>query len=65
MRSSILRPVSLCAQIRWPPTTYILKASDGLVYVARRKFVELFVVAKDDDCHVDRAENGKLMRLLE
>lgn len=45
--------------------TYILKTSDCLIYIARREFVKLFVVAKDDDCHVDRAENGKLMRLLE
>ncbi len=45
--------------------TYVLKPSDCLVYIARRKLVKFFVVAKDDDCHVDRAEDRKLMRLLE
>ncbi len=45
--------------------SYILKTSDSLIYIPRRKFVEFFVVAKDDDCHIDGAEDGKLVRLLE
>lgn len=45
--------------------TYILVSSNRLVYVARGEFVQFLVVAKDDDSHVDRAEDGQLMRLLE
>lgn len=40
-------------------------AADGLVDVAGRELVQLLVVAEDDDCDVDGAEDGKLMSLLE
>ena len=44
---------------------YILVPSDGLVDVARRELVQLLVVAEDDDGHVDGAEHGELVSLLE
>jgi hypothetical protein len=44
---------------------YILVPANGLVDVARRELVQLLVVAKDDDGHVDGAEHRELMRLLE
>lgn len=40
-------------------------AADGLVDVARRKLVQLLVVAEDDDGNVDGAQDGELVRLLE
>lgn len=33
----------------------VLKAADGLVYVARRKLVELLVTAEDDNSDINRA----------
>jgi hypothetical protein len=46
-------------------TTHILKPRDSLVDVARRVLVQLLVVTEDDDCDVDGAQHGKLVRLLE
>lgn len=40
-------------------------AGDEIVHVSRRVFVELLVVAKDEDGDVDRAKYGELMSLLE
>jgi hypothetical protein len=42
-----------------------LVAANRLVDVAGREFVELLVVAEDDDGDVDGAEHRELMRLLE
>jgi hypothetical protein len=53
---------TLCPRIRG---AYILVPANGLVDVARRKLVQLLVVAEDDDGDVNRAEHGELMRLLE
>lgn len=39
--------------------------ANRLVDVAGREFVELLVVAEDDDGHVDGAEHRELVRLLE
>jgi hypothetical protein len=50
--------VLVCAAI-------VLVPANGLVDVAGREFVELLVVAEDDDGHVDGAEHRELMRLLE
>ena len=65
MRSSILQKISTWPSCKRMSATYILISPDSLVYVAGREFVEFFVVAKNDDCHVDRTKDGKLMRLLE
>jgi uncharacterized membrane protein YebE (DUF533 family) len=42
-----------------------LVPANRFVDIARGKFVELLVVAEDDDGHVDGAEHRELMRLLE
>lgn len=39
--------------------------ANGLVDVARREFIELLVVAEDDDGDVYRAKHRELVRLLE
>jgi hypothetical protein len=44
---------------------YILVPANGLVDVARRKLVQLLVVAEDDDGDVNRAQHRQLVRLLE
>lgn len=44
---------------------YILVAANGLVDVAGRELVQLLVVAKDDDGHVDGAEDRQLVGLFE
>ena len=69
--SAILRDLSaqnsfsaaLSIRDRWG--AYILIAANGLVDVARGKLVQLLVVAEDDDCDVDGAEDRELVRLLE
>lgn len=38
---------------------------DEVPHVSTRVLVQLFIVAKDEDGDVDRAENGELMCLLE
>lgn len=45
--------------------TYVLISADELVHVGRGVFVELLVVAEDEDGDVDGAEDGELVRLLE
>jgi hypothetical protein len=45
---------TLCPRIRG---AYILVPANGLVDVARRKLVQLLVVAEDDDGDVNRAEH--------
>lgn len=45
--------------------TYVLESADGVIDVARRVLVQLFVVAEDDHCHIDRAQDGEFMCLLE
>ena len=40
-------------------------SSDHIINVPRGKFVQLLVVAENDDGHVDGAEDGQLMRFLE
>ena len=58
--------VSLNAEaIKERDATYILISTDGLIDISGRKLVQFFVVAKDNDSYVDRAENRKLMRFLE
>lgn len=52
----------MCETIR---DTHILKPCYRLVYVAGRVFVQLLIVAEDDDGDVDGAQHGELMRLLE
>jgi hypothetical protein len=42
-----------------------LISGEDLSNIAARVFVQLFVIAKYNDRNVNRAENGKLMRLLE
>jgi uncharacterized membrane protein YebE (DUF533 family) len=42
-----------------------LVPANRLVDIARGEFVELLVVAEDDDGHIDGAEHRELMRLLE
>ena len=44
---------------------YILVPANRLVDIARGEFVELLIVAEDDDGHIDGAEHRELMRLLE
>lgn len=36
-----------------------------ILHISTRVFVQLLVVPEYDDCHIDRAKDGKLMRLLE
>lgn len=43
----------------------VLEPRDDVVDVRRGVLVELLVVSEDDDGDIDRAEDGKLMRLLE
>jgi hypothetical protein len=45
--------------------TYILIPRQDLPNITTRVFVQFLVVAKDYNRDIDRAENGKLMRLLE
>ena len=52
----------MCKIIR---DTHILKSCYRLVYVAGRVFVQLLIVAEDDNGDVDGAQHGELMRLLE
>ena len=55
----IRRPfVLVCAAI-------VLEATNDLVDVRRRVFIQLLVVAKDNDGDVDGAEDGELVCLLE
>jgi hypothetical protein len=70
MRAAILRdlsaPCSFSAALnRGTGCAYILVPANGLVDVARRKLVQLLVVAEDDDGHIDGAEHRELVRLLE
>lgn len=37
--------------------TYIRKSANGFVDIAGRVFIKLFVIAKDDNSNVDRAED--------
>jgi putative Ca2+/H+ antiporter (TMEM165/GDT1 family) len=46
-------------------STMICVTRDQFAHVARGVFIELLVAAEYEDSHVDRAEDGKLMRLLE
>jgi len=58
--------VSLNAEaIKERDATYILISTDGLIDISGRKFIQFLIMAEDNDSHVDRAENGKLMRFLE
>lgn len=43
----------------------ILVSTDGLGNVSRREFVELLIVAKNDDGDVDGAEDGEFVRFFE
>lgn len=45
--------------------THVLVAADQVVHVGGRVLVELLVVAEDEDCDIDGAQDGELMRLLE
>lgn len=45
--------------------TYVLVSTDGLIDVTRGEFIQLLIVTKNDDCDIDRAEDGKLMGLFE
>lgn len=45
--------------------THILKSTNGLVDIARREIIQLFIMAKNDDGNIDGTEDGKLMRFLE
>lgn len=46
-------------------TTIVLVSPYRLMYVSRRKFVQLLIVAKDDDGNIDGAEHRELMGLFE
>ena len=55
-----------CANVgRGAGGTYVLEAADGLVDVVRREFVQLLVVAEDDDGDLDLAQDGQLVGLFE
>ena len=45
--------------------TYILISRNDLGNIARGELVKLLVVTKNDDRHIDGAEDGKLVSLLE
>ena len=45
--------------------THVLISSYCVLYVAGRILIQLFVVAKNDDGHVDGAEDGEFVGLLE
>jgi hypothetical protein len=47
------------------PETYEVISLQDLSNISRRILVELLVVSEDYDCDIHRAEDGKLMRLLE
>lgn len=36
-----------------------------VAHIARRVLVQLLILTKDEDCYIDGAEHGKLVRLLE
>jgi hypothetical protein len=69
VRAAILRDLSarssFSAALLDGRSAYILVPANGLVDVARRKLVQLLVVAKDDDGDVHGAQHGELVRLLE
>lgn len=44
---------------------HILEPSNCFIDVPRGKLVQFFVMPKDNHCDIDRAQNGKLMSLLE
>lgn len=45
--------------------THILKSANGLVDIARREIIELFIMAENDDGNIHGTEDGELMRFLE
>lgn len=68
VRRHTTRPSVSAIAISYPSSTvstHILKSGDRLVDVARRVFVQLLIVAEDDDRDVDGAQHGQLVRLLE
>lgn len=44
---------------------HVLKPSNCFIDIPRGKLVQLFVMPKDNHCDINRAQNGKLMSLLE
>ena len=60
MSSSILfhdqHQPSILREPRWEP--HVLKSANGLVDIARREIVQLFVMAKYDDGNIDGTKNG-------
>ena len=46
-------------------STHILVPADGFVDVSRRELVKLLVMTEYDDCNINRAKDGKLVRLFE
>lgn len=66
VRSSILLKVSPQPYLSPQPCdTHILKSSDRLIDITGGIFVELLVVTKNDDGHVDGAQHRELVGLLE
>ena len=63
--TTILHWISPCPWNVYWCLAHILKSTNCLVYISRRKFVQLFVMSKNDDGHIDRAEHRELMSLFE
>ena len=45
--------------------TYVLVSTNIFIDIAGREFIELLIVAEDDDGNIDGAEDGQLMGLFE
>ena len=45
--------------------TYVGVARDEVAHVRRGVLIELLVVAEDEDGHINRAQHGEFVRLLE
>jgi hypothetical protein len=54
--SSILKPIS-CDQGRHGDATYILISCQDLSNITARVLIQLLIIAKDNDCDVDRTKD--------
>lgn len=65
----IVRACMLIRKVLWSlvfvRAAIVLEPPDYIVDIRRRVFVQLLVVAKDDDGDIDGAEDGEFVRLLE
>lgn len=64
-RSAIpIHPVCLKFGVDLAQGTHILIFGDQVAHVTGGVLVKLLIITKDEDCDVNRAEDGELVRLL-